>query len=307
MKWHDYPLLYRHCATAKGWRLKQDNEEEYVRQLQDMFRRTDKSGCRAGNNTAAHVSAELHWCRDDRPYYDLYPSVAEAFTKIDLDGVLCKDVTLPLPQLVIRFQVGRELVSHNGSRVRSIFAGHALAGCGTNGRGLLVAMDTGDMDTLGGEAPIPIHTLNCISLIDTETIEAQLENGRRHPYSDDKIDDCMVTACYKLVVALCLLKNNPDLIEPEPLEADRAKWEATHDPKYLERAAKRGKRAWSVGKHIEVAPGFRRPHFAIRWCGKGRVDPQLRPIKGCLVRRKAVEEVPTGYLGPLEELQEQSK
>ena len=135
-----------------------------------------------------------------------------------------------------------------------------------------------------------------------DSVAHHLKLGREQPFCDDKIDDEAVDNAFRLICTLCLLKDDPELIAPLPLDKDREKWEATHDLALIEKAARRGKRAWAVGRDIEVAPGFRRPHFAIRWCGKGRVDPRLRPIKGCLVHRRQIEDVPTDWLGPDKEL-----
>jgi hypothetical protein len=161
---------------------------------------------------------------------------------------------------------------------------------------LLLAINDGTTESING-VEVPIHTVRGMIIRDDVSVEELLSRGRD---LGETVDEDAVANAVRLVVAICLLKDNPDLIEPEPLEADRAKWEATHDPNLLEKAARRGNRRWSVGKHIDVAPGFRCPHFAIRWCGKGGTDPQLRPIKGCLVRRKQIEDVPTGYLDELD-------
>ena len=241
-------------------------------------------------NTECQMRAEHRWALDKRPYYDVYPSVTEAFINVDLAKINSAHVALPLKDLLIRFQVGHEFQASPTKKVRSILASDTNAADG--GRGLLLAINDGTKELLN-DIEVPVHTVRGLVLRDDVSMEELLTRGRD---LGDEVDEEAVANVTRLVVALCLLKNNPDLIEPEPLEADRARWEETHDPKLIEKAVKRGTRRWSVGKHIDVAPGFRRPHFAIRWCGKGGIDPQLRPIKGCLVRRKKLEEIPTGYL-----------
>ena len=74
-------------------------------------------------------------------------------------------------------------------------------------------------------------------------------------------------------------------------------FDETGDPKYVEKAHRRGKIGWKIGDRIEVDPHFRRPHFAIRWCEEGRRVPRLRPIKGCIVHRHKATTVPTGLMG----------
>ena len=48
-------------------------------------------------NTLAQLDIERRWVADDRPYYDLYPSVAEAFLKVDLNKITCGMLRLPIP------------------------------------------------------------------------------------------------------------------------------------------------------------------------------------------------------------------
>ena len=47
---------------------------------------------------------------------------------------------------------------------------------------------------------------------------------------------------------------------------------------------------------MECAPHFRRPHFAIRWTGKGGAVPRMVPVKGSVVKRQLATDVPTGYM-----------
>ena len=102
--------------------------------------------------------------------------------------------------------------------------------------------------------------------------------------------------CVRMVCTVCLLADNPDLITPDVLARDRAAFDRTRDQKYIDRAVRIGKRGWLVGAKTEVDPHFRRPHFAFRWTGKGRVELDLVPVKGCIVKRQKVTDVPTGFL-----------
>jgi hypothetical protein len=99
----------------------------------------------------------------------------------------------------------------------------------------------------------------------------------------------------RLACTLCLLGNDPTILEPDVLSKDRAKWEATKDQKYVDRARRRGKRGWLVGAHVEVIPHVRRPHPALVWTGKGRTVPRIVMRKGSIVHRNVVERVPTGH------------
>ncbi len=293
IKWHDHPLLFRSLEHKFENRLRLNwiksgtsskNPSEIARSIISILNNDD--GNQAAQNSYIQMQHEARWIEDRRPYYNIWPSVIRPFTNVDLSKVMCSDVHLPLPQLLIRLPVGHELEG-----ARSIFV---TEGANGDDRGILVAINNGATSPI--DSLVPVHTVNGVIVKQNETIMDRLEYGRKNPYSNDEINDSMVDACFKLVIAICLLADNPDLIERSPLESDRTKWEATHDIKLIEKAERRGKREWDVGSHIEVAPGFRNAHFAIRWMGRGvevRKKPVLRPVKSCLVRRREIQDVPT--------------
>lgn len=285
MRWHEYRPLWKRIADQL-W-LDHDYRRVVPAAVNVLMRDMPGGNKVAVTNTCAHLEGEALWTADDRPYYDLYPSVAEAFTKVDLTRIRCEHIKLPLPILLIRMPVGQELeLSPRVKLTTALVAEQHLHGR----RGMCVAATLPDGD----------HAVTGLRLVDGTSIQEHLDKGSKVEGSYDMEAAQML---FRVVATLCLLKDNADLIEPQPLEADREKWEASHNPALIEKARRRGKRGWSVGAKIETAPGFRRPHFAIRWCGKGHADPQLRPIKGCLVHRKQIEEVPTDWLGPEPALQ----
>ena len=75
----------------------------------------------------------------------------------------------------------------------------------------------------------------------------------------------MITDCVRLCCSLCLLENDPSVISPDVLSKDRSRFEQTGDQKFVEKAHRRGKVGWDVGRHIEVSPHYRRPHMALVW------------------------------------------
>ena len=107
----------------------------------------------------------------------------------------------------------------------------------------------------------------------------------------------VLTSIVKLVCSCCLLAadEEPGIIEPEVLKRHEEKWAKTKDLKYAEKARKRGKFGWSIGKHLQVSPHYRSAHWAIRWTGPGRKIPKLRPIKGAWIHKSKVKELPTGF------------
>lgn len=232
-------------------------------------------------NLHSLLVSELGWAEDGRPYYNIYPSIVEAFSKVDLGKLTTID--MPVRSLVIRFS--------GATKIKSIFVANCISS--QNLKAILLGIDIG-ATSIYKNVIVPAPIVRGITFPEGLTIEEQIAKGG-NDFNEE------VTFAVKILTCLCLIKDNPDIIEREPLNEDRERWEATHDLALIERAEKRGKKEWAVGKHIEVTPGFRRPHFAIRWCGVGGNDPQLRPIKGCIVKKKIVEELPTGYLDDLTE------
>jgi hypothetical protein len=281
MKWHEYRPEWKFLASKL--QMPTDCCTVVPAVVSALMRDMPGGNRIAVVNTCAHLEAEAIWTQDDRPYYDLYPSVAEAFTTVDLTKVNCEHIRLPVPVLMIRMPVGHELDLSPKVKLTTALVGEQHV---DGRRGLVAACSLPDGD----------HAVTGMRLTDGTTIQSHLDAG--YKVSDRTYDGEAAQVLFRVIATLCLLKGNTDLIEPQPLAGDIDKWNATHDINLIEKAKRRGVRRWAVGKHIEVAPGFRRPHFAIRWMGKGRHDPQLRPIKGCLVRRKQIEDVPTDWLGP---------
>jgi len=84
---------------------------------------------------------------------------------------------------------------------------------------------------------------------------------------------------------------------PDVLSKDRAKFADTGEQKYIDKAHRHGKVGWNVGRQIEVAPHYRRPHMTLVWTGRGRAVPRVVPRRGSVVHREKVERVPSGFGG----------
>ena len=84
-------------------------------------------------------------------------------------------------------------------------------------------------------------------------------------------------------------------MRPEVLSKDEHRVNDDNVDSLVERARRRGKIGWTLGKSIEVIPHYRRPHPALVWTGTGRKIPKIVMRSGSLVHREAVVAVPTGY------------
>lgn len=132
---------------------------------------------------------------------------------------------------------------------------------------------------------VVVQTQNCVAANvikdSTKPLAGQIEE---HP---------VYTPMFHIAVAVLLLDDNPELIEPMILQADQ------HKPRteaLVRKAHRRGLYGWNIGQHVEVAPHIRLPHMGHRWTGPGRQILKLVPIKGCLVHKAAITTIPTENL-----------
>lgn len=109
---------------------------------------------------------------------------------------------------------------------------------------------------------------------------------------NEKIDRKMLA----IAAGVCLLAADDRYIDPVLLNRDRNRDldEEAHQ-RAVKRAKNRGEFGFDLGKTIEVSPHFRRPHFGIRLTGKGRRIAKLVPIKGAIINRELLGDIPTGY------------
>lgn len=125
------------------------------------------------------------------------------------------------------------------------------------------------------------------------TIESALETMT---YVGSEDGSQILEFCFRCaIVCLFVDRDNPDSIMQRcVLAKHRHEFKRTLNPKYIQKAEKRKVVGWEIGADLETTPHFRKPHFAIRWTGKGAEIPKLVPVKGCLVNYSNVK-VPEGH------------
>lgn len=235
------------------------------------------------------AEAERSWYVEARPYYTIYPVAQDALGRVRLD--LPADVVqLPIRSLLVRFGVGHE-PECDGRKLRCVFA--ASLTVRGNQPGLGVWCDFGERRPAAGIPECPIYSYLAISLAAGASVEERMEQLDRREYDSEST---AVQEALRYVIAVSLLGEDSELVEPDVLSKDRLRWEDTGDLAIVERAVRRGKRGWLIGSHVDVAPHMRRPHVGLRWTGEGRRLPRIVPISGSIVRRKRISEVPEGYL-----------
>ena len=263
---------------------------------------------------------DLAWEEHKRPYYNVYPTIIPMLTalNLDFDSSLIEMPTLDFSEgqpspLVIRFPVSlhnplKFTTETKGSFVngvdpsqpvvRSILFGRAVV-CKTV-KALAIYIDIGETSNSTGYT-MPDLSYRILRLQEGVTVEESIREASANNFPGAvegvQIPQEIVIDCTRLVCSVCLLEDNPEIISPEVLSDDLSKYEATLDPKYIQKAHRRGKVGWSVGKDYEkyeVIPHTRRPHPVLVWTGPGRQIPKIVMRKGSIVHRGKLNP-PTGF------------
>mgnify|MGYP000930750447 CR=1 FL=1 len=119
----------------------------------------------------------------------------------------------------------------------------------------------------------------------------------------------------RIIYALYLIHDNPEIIRPIVLNKDKEKFESTGDKKYIEKAIKYGIVGHDVGRdiptraeiarmreenqtallHGKVCPHIRCSHLQLYWTGKGRTEPKIKLVKEAFVNWENFKDIPQGY------------
>lgn len=243
------------------------------------------------------LAIEHNWMNDHAPYYNIWPGIIPLLTslKLDIDGGVVK---YKRGCLMLRFPEGKSLsFTHEDQKyeVRTILAGYSLVG---EVDGISLFIDINER----GPYLDPIYTIRNFQTMPGTTIEQTLDNLPQHPSVNAgiRMPESVLRDCVRIVCSIQLLdQGDSDLILPQVLSKDLSKYERTKDPKYVDKAHRRGKLGWDIGKGLQMKPHWRQPHLCLYWTGKGRTTPIIKqrglkePI---IVHRKQVEQLPTDYL-----------
>jgi hypothetical protein len=244
----------------------------------------------------SQLIVEQAWEKARRPYYNVWPSIVPMLTRLnlDLDSTLFR---LPLPAICVRLPTQRNPLAFDWqgqpTQIRSVLLGEAR-----EGQSIVLLIDQGDT-TRVNTFDVPGGKYMSFLRQEGRTVEQSLAELPRIPSTKGRIDipEALLSDCVRLCCTLCLLDNDPSVIEPDVLNKDRTKFEETGDQKYVDKAHRRGKVGWNVGRQIEVSPHYRRPHMMLAWTGPGRSVPKIVPRRGTIVHREKVEKIPSGREG----------
>jgi len=286
MDFYTYTTMRDACGRAG---IDDDPDSFYEAALADaLANRSGQFFCQLNN--------ERDWEKARRPYYSVWPSIVPMLTRLDLDldsGL----IHLPMPALCVRLPRQQNPLTFDW-RDQEFEIRCMLMGDMDDGRGISILIDIGEVMN-NGLFDVPIYTYRNFPRRSGLTVEQSLAGLGRGITADIgvQIPDDVLNDCVRLCCSLCLLENDPTIISPDVLSKDRDKFEAGGDPKYVDKAHRRGKVGWHVGRHVEVIPHYRRPHLMLAWTGLGRTVPKIVPRRGTIVHRSKVETVPSGFEG----------
>jgi hypothetical protein len=242
----------------------------------------------AGKFTEYNLCAsEFKWKKEGRPFFNVYPRVSDALARTSLNVVpdsIEKSIIHKLKTICIKLPIGSDIEKKYGVSwfFMSLSDGRwsqTAAKLGCTAAGLSIAW----------QSPVNVFSWGI------ETKSSFDSSCWKLPNSDESLDE--VNCRYQLAriaLGVMMLAADPDYIKPVLLKADEEK--TTPIEERIARAKNRGVYGFTIGEEIERCPHFRRPHFAIRWTGKGAEIPKIVPVKGAVVGdKKLLTNVPTGF------------
>ena len=218
---------------------------------------------------------EKEWHRGRRPYYKVWPSIFESLLRLRLD-IPCNAFPKVFEPIAVRFA---ECIPWNYPLLISIGNNYEFAGITLfhSEPTLLIFASEG---THGSSIYLPLES--------DETIESFIS----------KKDSKKCRDTLKIALSIMLLANDPSIIEPDVLSKDEPLYRLTHCRKYVEKAHRRGKIGYHIGKSFEAIPCWRRPHPMLAWTGQGRLIPKIVLRRGNFANYRKITTVPTGYMTP---------
>tara|TARA_R110000803_G_scaffold33170_1_gene72745 strand:+ start:233 stop:1012 length:780 start_codon:yes stop_codon:yes gene_type:complete len=211
------------------------------------------------------ASVEMCWQLLGKPYFEVYPKVLEGLRRTDLSlrpSQIPRCIVHDMGFLCVKFPVGTMSFTH-----------------------MLVAVTSGKMSVIAsaGQYFSESHSW------DEAPFDTAVETSERPAGvpSATQFNDMR-----KVAIGVMFLANDPEYIKPIVLKRDEGKH---NTDECVARARRRGVYGFTIGETVERSPHFRRPHFAIRWTGKGSFVPKLVPIRGACVGKQRLLEVPTGF------------
>lgn len=234
------------------------------------------------------IYGENEWYQTKRPFFNVWPAISISLLNLDTDHVSLGNCCFPVETLSIQMPCGHEPI-----QFKEYFCGSIH--CMPQKTSEWPFYMTTNWYQRNGTGKRRVASV-CAFIDTTEKDIEVLYFHEKDKEPDRFVPRSELMKCFRLVVAIGLMANDPEIVQPVVLKSDELKYEETHNERLVEKAIQRGRFGWNVGKAIEYMPHYRRPHFGLRWTGEGRLIPKIVPISGSIVKREKMTDVPTGYL-----------
>jgi hypothetical protein len=273
--------------------------------LADQFRRTHDwrkfylneiqlSGKNESKHPLDRLAAEFRFWEAGRPYYNAYPGVTPLLTRLTLD-IPMSAITVPHRSFMIRLREDDNHIDMGRGYIAQtiMFSNHMVKDVPL--WSLMTMMCKPGEKTNG--------SILFLSMYRVEP-ERSLEEAHQLLLSkmDEGVDVEGVTKILKLACTVCLLGQDESLLTRDVLAKDRHEYGELDpsDPRRAiieDRAARKGRTGFDIGRIVESSPHWRNPHPALVWTGKGSSIPKVIFRRGCVVNTKKVTTVPSEYMG----------
>jgi hypothetical protein len=233
----------------------------------------------------AYLGTERNWAIKSRPFFNIYPAVINSLSNTPVSIVprtIPKSIVHELGVLCVKLPSGFNHKMTTG--ITHFFVTIANS-----------VLNPGSRELIPSEAISVNYVCNDMIFhtwcsMDEPFIEPGRETYIGVPMTD--LETRQRRFLEKLTLGIMLLAADPEFVQPILLKRDQGK--SGDRKKMIERAKRNGVFGFDIGANMDVSPHFRRPHFAIRWTGKGAQTPKLVPVKGTVIHRDAMA-VPTGF------------
>jgi len=255
------------------------------------------------------------WYQEARPYYSVYPGVIKGFLNLRLD-IPISQLIFPETAFSVKFAKGKEpfAFEYEGRKypTKAILAAkmpeadtlregrrgiQRFDASNAVSEKIMIFIDIGE--SIGEGEQSSVYTYIAMPVIEGMTIEEAIEALPHDPttYVGPILPAEFRKNLVKIVAAICLLGDDVDLKEFDVLAKDLEKYHQNYDPKFIDKAKRRGKNGWVIGRlcEDEKSPSYVNPHFQHYWTGKGRTQIILKHKKGFFTKRDKLRQVPTGH------------
>lgn len=274
------PQAYSYLAEFRDYVFKKTGQRFTDHELFDL--------CVASKTPAAEINlfrSEVAWELKRKPFFNIHEPVVRSIKNTSLSikpGSIPSSVVNELRVISVKFPIGISepllLGIENFLIVFGDVAYHHNTGVIIPGGSVSFSYHTKSM----------IYSTACMLDKNFEETEFMLEKENETPFEEKQR-----RLISRIGLGVMLLAADPEFIKPVLLKRDQGR--NIDLEKLKKRAHQRGLIGYEIGADMEVSPHFRRPHFAIRWTGKGSEVPKLVPVKGAIIHKSKMQEIPTGY------------